>query len=717
MEQLKVIKRDGREKDFDKDYIAKAILKAVTEVYSANGDKELPFTIANNIELDLMKDGKVKSITIEEIQDLVVKQLQKYDSLVASAYQSYREKRTFSRETNSKTYKDMDGIFNQTSEEVINNANKAGDRLQTYRAMIADVACGNYADARILPPHILKEHEKSIYVHDKSYLPIPIFNCILVNWQDMLKKGFNMGSTFISSPKSISTAVALLSQILAHTTSNTYGGNTLADLDIGLEPYIQKSYDKHLNKAKEWIQNKNKQLKYAWKMTEAEVYNAIQSLEYEITTLMNSRGEQPFVTITFGRSGTKFGRLFQKAYLETRKAGFTDGTTPVFPKICYFLKRGFNLEKGDPNYDIFKLAVSCSAVRMYPDYLNIDKLIENTGDIKSPMSCRSFLATYRDENGNLITDSRFNQGVCSINLVRLAIEAKHDEHKFYKLLDNALELSRQVLMIRHNMLKQVKAKQSPILYMEGAVARLNAEDSIEPLLLNGFSSISIGYVGLHNAMIALYGKSYYENDEFMKKGINILQYLRDYCDKLKKETSIGFSLYSTPAETLSTKFCRQDVKDFGIIEGVNDLGYYENSFHYPSVNDIVAFDKIDFESPFPKIASGGAINYVQFGNMENNLEAVEEIIRYAYDKVHYFGVNTRPDRCLACGFKGMMEVDDVSTNKYRCPQCGNTDKSKMNVVIRVCGYLSNLSERSSVDGKMKEMNTRATHVGGQNELC
>lgn len=351
------------------------------------------------------------------------------------------------------------------------------------------------------------------------------------------------------------------------------------------------------------------------------------------------------------------------------------------------------------------------------DYLNIDKLIENTGDIKSPMSCRSFLATYKDENGNLITDSRFNQGVCSINLVRLAIEAEHDENNFYKLLDDALELARQVLMIRHNMLKQVKAKQAPILYMEGAVARLNAEDSIEPLLLNGFSSISIGYVGLHNAMIALYGKSYYESEEFMQKGINILQYLKDYCDKQKKETTIGFSLYSTPAETLATKFCRQDVKDFGVIEGVNDLGYYENSFHYPSVNDIVAFDKIDFESPFPKIASGGAINYVQFGNMENNLEAIEEIIRYAYDKVHYFGVNTRPDRCLACGFKGMMEVDDVSTNKYRCPQCGNTDKSRMNVVIRVCGYLSNLSERSSVDGKMKEMNTRTIHVGGQNELC
>lgn len=365
IKQLKVIKRDGREKDFDVDYIIKAINKAEKEINPKEENSKLGINISNII-LKKLIDKNIEKITVEEIQDLVVELLYKYNSKVGLAYQAYREKRTLLRESNSKTYKDMDGIFNQTSEEVINNANKAGDRLQTYRAMIADVACGNYADSRIIPSHILKEHEKSIYIHDKSYLPIPIFNCILVNWQDMLKNGFNMGSTFISSPKSISTAVALLSQILAHTTSNTYGGNTLADLDIGLEPYIQKSYDKHLKKAKEWIQEEDKQLEYAWEMTKIEVYNAIQSLEYEITTLMNSRGEQPFVTITFGRSRTKFGRLFQKAYLETRKAGFTDGTTPVFPKICYFLKRGFNLEEGDPNYDIFKLAVSCSSVRMYP---------------------------------------------------------------------------------------------------------------------------------------------------------------------------------------------------------------------------------------------------------------------------------------------------------------------------------------------------------------
>lgn len=710
MNQIKVIKRDGRKKDFSIVRIKDAIYKAYLEVETEETFFKQYRQLQDKILLDINKLNKLE-ITVEEVQDITIKSLQTINKKVAKGYENYRNKRTLERESKSKTFRDIDEIFNQTSEEIINNANKAGDRLQTYRAMISDVTCGNYADSRIIPSHILKEHGKSIYIHDKSYLPIPIFNCILVNWMDMLENGFHMGSTYISTPNSITTAVALLSQIISHTTSNTYGGNTLGDLDIGLEPYMQKSYNKHLDIAKRYILDKEKQTEYAWERLEKEVYDAVQGLEYEITTLMNSRGEQPFETITFGRSKTKLGRLFQKAYLETRYKGFTDGTTPVFPKICFFLERGVNLNPTDPNYDIFKLAVKCSSVRMYPDYLNVEKLIENTGDVKSPMSCRSFLATYKDENGNIITHSRFNQGVCSINLPRLAIESNHDEKKFYKLLDDALELTRQVLMIRHDMLRTVKAKQCPILYMDGAVARLNPEDSIEPLLLNGFSSISIGYVGLHNCMVALYGKSYYENEQLMNKGKAILQYIRDYCEKQKKKTTIGFSLYSTPAETLATKFCRQDTKDFGVIEGVNDIGYYENSFHYPSVKDVTAFEKIDIESNFPKIASGGAINYVQFGNMENNLEALEQVIRYAYDKVHYFGVNTRPDRCLACGYKGLIESTNLETNDYKCPQCGNIDKLKMNIVIRLCGYLGSLSERPTIDMKMKEMNTRVTHCG------
>lgn len=336
-------------------------------------------------------------------------------------------------------------------------------------------------------------------------------------------------------------------------------------------------------------------------------------------------------------------------------------------------------------------------------------------DIVSPHSnmrmCRSFLGSYKDKNGEYVTDSRFNQGVYSINLVRCAIMANHDESDFYENLQHSLDLCFEGLMLRHEMLKTVKAKQNPILFMYGANARLEADETIEKLLYDGFSSISIGYVGLHNAMVALYGKSYFESDELLEKGKRIIQYMRDFCDNKKEETNIGFSLYSTPAEVLATKFCRSDIRDFGEIEGVNTNGYYENSFHYPSNSEVSPFEKIDLESKFQPIANGGFISYCEFGNMKHNHKAIEDVVSYAMDKVGYFGVNVRADKCLKCGYEGLIEPLTETENDYVCPSCDNDDKSKLNVVIRLCGYISSLSERPSCDGKMKEMHSRYTHVG------
>lgn len=322
--------------------------------------------------------------------------------------------------------------------------------------------------------------------------------------------------------------------------------------------------------------------------------------------------------------------------------------------------------------------------------------------------CRSFLSSQNIDKGG---DSGFNLGVCSVNIVRCAIMANHDENKFYEILNHALELAFDALMLRHKMLRGVKAKQNPILFCEGALARLNPDDVIDELLYKEHSSISIGYVGLHNAMVALYGKSYYESDELLIKGMNIVQFMRDFCDRKKSETNIGFSLYSTPAEVLSTKFCRSDVKDFGEIEGVTTNGYYENSFHYPSNTDISPFDKIDLECNFPCIANGGFIQYCEFADMSKNLEALETVVTYAMERTPYFGVNVRPDVCLECGYRGLMESLDECNNDYRCPNCGNTNKAKMSIVVRLCGYISSISERPSVDGKMKEINSRVTHVG------
>ena len=706
-----VIKRDGRRKEFNSKFIDIAISKAEEEVKGISSD--LGVRIASLIE-DYLDENSIEEISIEQIQDLVVEYLNQEDKDIAKAYNDYREKRTKVREANASLLNDIEDIFNQTSEEIRNNANKAGDKLQTYRAMVADVACNKYADLKIIPERLLKKHKKTIYIHDKSYLPIPVFNCININWQDMLDNGFKMVAK-IESPKSLQTAIALLTQIVAHTSSNTYGGNTLADLDIGLEKYAIKSYKKHLEVAKKWIKDETKQKEYAWDRLEKECMDSMQSLEYEIATLMNSRGENPFLTVTIGYGRGKYARLIQKCLLETRIKGYSDGTTPVFPKICFFVEDGLNRNPQDENYDMYQLAIKCSTIRQYPDYINVEQLVKVTGDRKSPMSCRSFLGSYKDKDGNFIINGRFNQGVCSINLVRLAIMSEHNENKFFELLQEALKDTKEVLMIRHNMLRKVKAKQAPILYCEGAVARLNPEDSIEPLLYNGYSSISVGYVGLHNCLVALYGKGLDSFDEdIIKKGQKIMQYLRDYCDTQKKETNIGFSLYSTPAETLATKFCVEDVKDFGVIKGVNDKGYYENSFHFPSDTNVNAIDKINIESNFMSIANGGAIEYTEYGNMIHNEKAIEDIITYTKDKLHYVGVNTRADHCLKCGYKGIMKPQHEGENDYVCPQCGNTDKNTMSIVVRLCGYLGSLSERPTIEGKMKEMQNRFIHVGEVN---
>ena len=707
---IKVVKRDNRIKEFSMERIKEAIHKSYLDVSDEETFQEEYMFLHSAILVDIERANK-EEFNIEEIQDIVIQKLNKFNKTVAKSYKDYRNKRTNEREANSKLFNDIKDIFEQTSEEVKNNANKAGDKLQTYRAMIADVACNNYADLKLIPKRLLDKHGKSIYIHDKSYFPIPIFNCILVNWVDMLDNGFKMVAK-IQQPKSIQTAIALLSQIVAHTSSSTYGGNTLADLDLGLEKYAKKSYDKHLKVAKTWINDTKKQEEYAWDRLEKECMDSMQSLEYEIATLMNSRGEQPFLTVTIGYGRGKYARLIQRCLLETRLKGYSDGTTPVFPKICFFLEDGLNRNPEDENYDMFQLATRCSAVRQYPDYINVEQLTKVTGDRKSPMGCRSYLGSLLDSEGNFITNGRFNQGVCSINLVRLAILSNHDENEFYRLLQEALEDCDEILMLRHNMLRTVKAKQAPILYTEGGVARLNPEDSIEPLLLNGFSSISIGYIGIHNALVSLYGQGLDSfSEDIIEKGKAMMQYMRDYCDRRKKETTIGFSLYSTPFETGATKLCKQDVKDFGIIEGVNDKTYYENSFHFPSDTEISAIDKINIESRFMSIASGGAIEYTEYGNMIHNAEALQDIIRYTKDKLHYVGVNIRADHCLKCGFKGLMTPQTEGDNDYVCPQCGNTDKHTMSIIIRLCGYLGSLSERPTIEGKMREMQNRYTHVG------
>lgn len=707
-----VTKRDGRKVDFNKEKIKIAVLKAFIDVDGEETAyaKEKARDIANYIE-SLNRD-----MSVEEVQDLVEEKLMSSNRKdVARAYVRFRYKRELVREVRTNLDYEILGLKNGTSEEVKNNANKDGKKLQTLKPMIADVTIIDQAKRLIIPERIMKHHEKEIYIHDMNYFGIPLHNCCLINWEECLEHGMIIGNAPIEKPNTITVAINLLSQIVAHVSSNCYGGVTLINLTKGLCQYGKGSLNQWREIAKENNVPNNEE--FAWKMLQREIKKAIKGLEYEILTLTNSRGEIPFCTFELdcidleaSNEDQKIQHMILTNLLQVRIDGLTGGVTPVFPKLCFELKRGNNLNSEDKYYDTFKMAVKCSSVRLYPDYLMHDKLVEVTGGYKAPMSCRSFIPELSDENGNRVVGGGFNLGVCSINLVRLAIMADHNEEVFYELLQEYLDVAKDALMLRRDMMKDVKAKQAPILYQYGAIARLEPEEKIEKLLYKNRSTVSMGYVGVHNALMALYGKSY-DSEEGQEKAIKMIQFMKDYCQRLKDETNIGFSLYSTPAETLATKFCRSDVKDFGIIEGVNDNGYYENSFHYPSNKDIVAFDKIDIESKMSKLATGGAIQYVEFGNMIHNAEALEEIIRYAYDKCHYFGVNVSSDRCFECGYVGQMITLDETNNYFQCPQCGNTDNDQMSVIRRLCGYLGSLSERPTVDGKMKEMAGRVKHFG------
>ena len=709
---MTIYKRDGRKADFSKDKIKIAVLKAVADVDGEETAyaKEKAREIANYIEsLD-------KDLNVESIQNIVEEKLMSSNRKdVARAYVRFRYKRELVREARTNLDYEILGLKDGTSEEVKNNANKDGKKLQTLKPMIADVTIIDQAKRLIIPERIMKHHEKEIYIHDMNYFGIPLHNCCLINWEECLEHGMIIGNAPIEKPSTITVAINLLSQIVAHVSSNCYGGVTLINLTKGLCQYGKGSLNQWRDIAEE--NNVPNGEEFAWKMLQREVKKAIKGLEYEILTLTNSRGEIPFCTFELdcidleaSDEEQKIQHMILTNLLQVRIDGLTGGVTPVFPKLCFETKRGNNLDPQDKYYDTYKLAVKCSSIRLYPDYLMHDKLVEVTGGYKAPMSCRSFIPELSDENGNRVVGGGFNLGVCSVNLPRLAIMAEHDEDKFYKLLKEYLDIARDALMLRRDMMKEVKAKQAPILYQYGAIARLEPEETIEKLLYKDRSTVSIGYVVIHNALMALYGKSY-DDKEALKKAIKMIQFMKDYCQHLKDETNIGFSLYSTPAETLATKFCRSDVKEFGIIEGVNDNGYYENSFHYPSYKDIVAFDKIDIESQMSKLATGGAIQYVEFGNMIHNVEALEEIIRYAYDKCHYFGVNVSSDRCFKCGYIGQMTALDETNNHFQCPQCGNTNNEEMSVIRRLCGYLGSLSERPTVDGKMKEMASRVKHFG------
>ncbi|PHM50806.1 anaerobic ribonucleoside triphosphate reductase [Xenorhabdus miraniensis] len=603
------------------------------------------------------------------------------------------------------------GLIEQSDFSLLNeNANKDSKVIPTQRDLLAGIVARQYAKQHMLPTDVVVAHEKGeIHYHDLDYAPFfPMFNCMLIDLQGMLTNGFKMGNAEIEPPKSISTATAVTAQIIAQVASHIYGGTTINRIDEVLAPFVKASYDKHLAIAKEW--KIADQAAYAEARTEKECYDAFQSLEYEVNTLHTANGQTPFVTFGFGLGTSKEARLIQISILRNRIAGLgKNRKTAVFPKLVFAIRDGLNHRFGDPHYDIKLLALECASKRMYPDILNYDQVVNVTGSFKTPMGCRSFLSVY-EENGQQIHEGRNNLGVISLNLPRIALEAKGDEARFRQILDQRLLLAKKALMTRISRLENTKARVAPILYMEGACGvRLKADENIAEIFRHGRASVSLGYIGIHETINALYGNHVhlFDNEQRQQKAISIVKHLRQAVDQWKLETGYGFSLYSTPSENLCDRFCRLDSAEFGVIHGVTDKGYYTNSFHLDVEKKVNPYDKLDFEAPYPPLTNGGFICYGEYPNLQHNLKALEDVWDYSYSRVPYYGTNTPIDECYQCGFTGEFAC---TSKGFTCPQCGNHDPAHVSVIRRVCGYLGSPDARPFNAGKQEEVKRRVKHL-------
>ena len=705
---LNIIKRDGSKVEFDKSKIKNAILKAM-KYGSGIMEQEIASDIADEIEKLYLQESS--SPTVYKVEELVYKELIDHkQELTAKAYEGYRAVQSFKREVNT-TDDSILGLLDKSNEDVLNeNSNKNGHLASTQRDLVAGEVSKDIARRKLIPAHIVQAHDEgAIHYHDMDYAIQPIHNCMLINLEDMLNNGTVINNKLVESPKSFATACTVTTQIIAQIASGQYGGNSITIKHIA--PFLRVSYNKYLNKYMEKYSEEMAHELAEDRMLE-ELKSGIQTIRYQLSTLHTSNGQSPFSTIYLeieeGGEYEKEEALICEEMIRQRLEGMKNykgqEIGEEFPKLVYLLDEHNCLEGGKYDY-ITRLAAKCNTKRLVPDYQSAKIMRKNyDGETFPPMGCRSHLSNWKDENGNYKWYGRFNQGVVSLNLVQVALTANKDMDKFWEILDERLELCREALMVRHNLLLGTPSDISPIHWQHGGIARLKKGEKIDPLLKDGYSTLSLGYVGVYEMTQAMLGVSH-TTPEGEKFALEVMHHLKDTCDRWKEETGLGFGLYGTPGESLTSRFCRLDKQKFGEIKNVTDRMYYTNSYHVHVAEEIDAFEKLKFESQFHDISLGGCISYVEVPDMSKNLPAVEQIINYIYHNIQYAEINTKPDVCFKCGYTGEIKLDDDM--EWYCPNCGNKDKNEMQVMRRTCGYIgSNMWGK----GRTQEISQRVLHL-------
>lgn len=711
-DNIYVLKRDHSKVDFDGLRIKNAIMKANNNVTLDNciTEDEIDKIINTVISYANNKEG---TIAVEEIQDVVEEELVNRGLyILAKEYIRYRYKRELLRKANTTDESILKLIRNENKELEEENSNKNTMLASTQRDYIAGEVSRDLTKRVLLPEKISEAHEKGIlHFHDADYFVQPITNCCLINIQDMLDNGTVMNNKMIESPKSFQVACTVVTQIIAAVASNQYGGQSVNIKHLG--KYLRKSKEKYIKELKPVFGDDTDKLNEVVSIRlKDELKAGVQTIQYQINTLMTTNGQAPFVTLFLHLDENDpyidETSMIIEEIIDQRKQGIKNEVgvyvTPEFPKLIYVLDEHNCLKGGKYDY-LTEKAIDCSIKRMYPDYISAKKMRENyEGNVFSPMGCRSFLSTWKDENNNYKFEGRFNQGVVSINLPQIGIIADKDEDKFWNLLDERLQLCYEALMCRHKALLGTPSDISPIHWQYGCIARLKKGEKIDSVLKGGYSTISLGYIGIYETTILMKGVSHTDpvGKEF---ALRVMNKLRETTDRWKKETGIAFGLYGTPAESLCYRFARIDKEQFGDIKDVTDKGYYTNSYHVDVREHIDAFEKLRFESEFQKISSGGAISYIEVPNMSKNREAMRTVVKFMYENIQYAEFNTKSDYCHLCGFDGEIILND--DNQWECPICHNKDKKHLTVTRRTCGYLG--ANFWNV-GKTKEIKQRVLHL-------